>query len=145
MNRLKIQSHHRGWIGVDLDGTLAVYEGGGSYKPGVIGKPIPAMVELIKQLLDENEHDIRIMTARVWYPRKQFNETAAEREERIRRAEAAMHERHVIAQYCQELFGRTFPVTCEKDPDMVLLLDDRAQRVIQNTGQLCCDHAVEAV
>lgn len=38
---------HKGWIGVDLDGTLAHYEGWKGVEH--IGEPIPAMVERIWQ------------------------------------------------------------------------------------------------
>ena len=37
-----------GWIGVDLDGTLAKYS---TWNNGQIGDPIPAMVERVKKWL----------------------------------------------------------------------------------------------
>ena len=52
----------RGWIGVDLDGTLAEYNGWQG--PANIGAPIPAMVERVKAWLEEGR-DVRIFTARV--------------------------------------------------------------------------------
>lgn len=39
-----------GWIGVDLDGTLAEYHGWGN---GEIGDPVPAMLERVKKWLAE--------------------------------------------------------------------------------------------
>ena len=51
-----------GWIGVDLDGTLAEYDGW--VGPQHIGKPVPLMVDRVKRMLDYGE-DVRIFTARV--------------------------------------------------------------------------------
>jgi hypothetical protein len=51
-----------GWIGVDLNGTLAEYHGW--VNECHIGKPIPAMVERVRQWLDCGV-DVRIFTARV--------------------------------------------------------------------------------
>jgi hypothetical protein len=51
-----------GWIGVDLDGTLAQYgKWAGIY---YIGKPIPLMMARVKKWLAQGK-DIRIFTARV--------------------------------------------------------------------------------
>ena len=51
-----------GWIGVDLDGTLAEYLGWQGM--GHIGEPIAPMVERVKAWLAEGK-DVRIFTARV--------------------------------------------------------------------------------
>ena len=37
---------HKGWIGADLDGTLAEYHGWSA--DGSIGNPVPDMVERVK-------------------------------------------------------------------------------------------------
>ena len=50
----------RGWIGVDLDGTLARHDGNQSKR---IGEPIPAMVERVKMWLREGR-EVRLVTAR---------------------------------------------------------------------------------
>src|SRR5690349_18780615 len=50
-----------GWIGVDLDGTLAEYHGWKGVEH--IGPPIPEMVARVKQWLAEGR-DVRIFTAR---------------------------------------------------------------------------------
>ena len=51
-----------GWIGVDLDGTLAYYD---QWRGALhIGEPIPLMLERVKRWLDEGK-DVRIFTARV--------------------------------------------------------------------------------
>ena len=51
-----------GWIGIDLDGTLAEYDGWKGVEH--IGKPIPSMVERVKAWIIEGK-DVRIFTARV--------------------------------------------------------------------------------
>lgn len=110
------------WIGVDLDGTLAVYDG---FKgPGIIGDPIPLMVERVKEWLDRGK-DVRIFTARVYGLQNTYN-TARRRE-----AEIACN---AIDTFCLENFGRILPVTCTKDYGMVELWDDRAVQVVPNTG-----------
>jgi hypothetical protein len=121
-----------GWIGVDLDGTLAHYEG---WKDGKIGRPIPRMANRVKAWLDEGR-DVRIFTARAWPLRKvdstedlSFTQGSTEREKE------AIHEVINIQKWCVEHFGRKLPVTCQKDYAMVELWDDRAVQVIPNTGE----------
>jgi hypothetical protein len=108
-----------GWIGVDLDGTLAEYHG---WIPGGgIGKPIRAMVERVKKWLAEGK-DVRIFTARVF---------AAE-------ASGFEHGQHILAKiedWCLEHLGVILPITCTKDMAMIELWDDRAVQVIPNTGK----------
>lgn len=103
---------HRGWIGVDLDGTLAHYD----HWEGVehIGRPIPAMLSRIKAWLAAGK-EVRIFTARVFGPQ-------------------GVDARPYIEAYCLEHLGVVLPVTCEKDYAMVELWDDRAVQVIPNTG-----------
>jgi hypothetical protein len=56
----------KGWIGVDLDGTLAHYAGWrGSMH---VGPPIVPMLDRVKRWLAEGTYDIRIFTARVSDP-----------------------------------------------------------------------------
>lgn len=102
----------RGWIGVDLDGTLAHYT---SWNGGAIGKPIPKMVERVKKWL-RNGRVVKIMTARVAY-------NDGEQEE-------------LIKDWCKEHLGERLPVTCMKDFNMIELWDDRAIRVEKNTGEV---------
>lgn len=101
----------QGWIGVDLDGTLAQYDGWQG--PTHIGPPVPAMLERVKQWLEAGL-DVRIFTARVC--RKDF---AVE---------------YAIRQWCLEHLGQELPVTNQKDYGLVELWDDRAVGVIPNTG-----------
>jgi hypothetical protein len=112
----------RGWIGVDLDGTLAKSV---KVKTGTeIGAPIRAMVQLVKWWLAHGE-DVRIFTARV-------NPNHHEGD--------IVHLRRAIEAWCQRHLGQTLPVTYEKDWDMVLLLDDRARQVEHDTGRVICAH-----
>lgn len=53
-----------GWVGVDLDGTLAEYHG---WDDGRIGRPIEVMVRRIKLWL-ERGREVKIMTARASFP-----------------------------------------------------------------------------
>lgn len=114
-----------GWIGVDLDGTLAEYHGWP--KDGSIGNPVPAMVERVKSWLAEGK-DVRIFTARVW-PLGTANLSDLDRV-----ADAAQQSFRVEL-WCQRHLGKALPITCIKDYAMVELWDDRAVQVIQNTGE----------
>lgn len=104
-----------GWIGVDLDGTLAYYEGWQG--PTHIGPPIPAMLERVKKWR-ENGWEVRIFTARVSTPDDK------ERAEVIR----------AINAWCNAHLGAVLPITNVKDYGLVELWDDRAVQVEQNTG-----------
>lgn len=105
-----------GWIGVDLDGTLAHYSG--FIGPSDIGPPIKPMVKRVKQWLAEGV-DVRVFTARV-----------AAGQEFI----------PPIEQWCEEHIGQKLPVTNVKDFSMLELWDDRAVRVRFNQGVPCCSH-----
>jgi hypothetical protein len=110
----------RGWIGVDLDGTLAK-----SVKAQTgeeIGVPIHPMVQLVKRWLARGE-DVRIFTARVNPNRGQIN---------------AIRARRAIGAWCKCHLGQILPVTHEKDWDMVLLFDDRVRQVERDTGRVFC-------
>lgn len=105
-----------GWIGVDLDGTLAEYHG--FTRADEIGKPIHAMVEMVKRLLLEGR-DVRIFTAR-------GSIDAADR--------ALAYP--AIERWCKEHVWKVLPITFSKDIHMDVLYDDRAVRVLKNTGAL---------
>lgn len=107
---------NQGWIGVDLDGTLAYYDEWRGLEH--IGEPIPAMVERVKRWLAEGR-DVRIFTARV----SSLNGGEA------RTAYIA------IKHWCSEHLGRTLPITNEKDFGMIELWDDRAVQVRANAGE----------
>lgn len=103
------------WIGVDLDGTLARYDG---YK-GVehVGEPIPLMVALVKAFLTLGI-DVRIFTARAAYGPDAISP---------------------VIKWTIDVFGRALPVTNEKDFDMAFCIDDRAVSVKKNTGEPLVD------
>lgn len=111
---------HKGWIGVDLDGTLAHYDGWRG--PTHIGAPVPAMVERVKRWLADGR-DVRIFTARVSHDGSQ------------ERMDQAAEARGAIVRWCVIHLGRRLPITNVKDYDMVELWDDRAVHVIANTGE----------
>lgn len=113
-----------GWIGVDLDGTLAYYEG---WNNGLIGGPIPVMLARVKQWLAEG-HTVKIMTARV-YQGSQVRSTAEIEAQRSK-----------IQDWCQKHLGQRLEVTCNKDYAMIQLWDDRCVQVIPNTGELVTDY-----
>lgn len=103
-----------GWIGVDLDGTLAHYtkwEG-----DTVIGDPIPKMLSRVKRWRKEGK-EVRIFTARA-------SSEAKNVKVRIK----------AVQDWCREHIGEVLPVTCEKDLNMIALWDDRCVQVISNTG-----------
>lgn len=102
-----------GWIGVDLDGTIAHYDGWKGVEH--IGKPIPKMVERVKQWLKDGI-SVKIFTARVCHDPD---------------GEILRH----IEAWCQEHLGQILPVTNQKDFAMVELWDDRAIQIIPNTGR----------
>lgn len=108
----------KGWIGVDLDGTLAHYLGWVSVEH--IDEPIAPMVERVKRWLEEGK-DVRIFTARV-FPGSRVDEAEVV---------AVVSS---IEKWCQEHIGKVLPITCTKDFGMYELWDDRAVQVIPNTG-----------
>ncbi len=110
-----------GWIGVDLDSTLCVYEKWEG--PYVLGAPIPRMVERVKAWLAEGR-DVRIFTARM--TDLPFNRDGTAHDLGVERAS--------IEAWCQEHIGQVLPITNVKDWDMVELWDDRAIQVRPNTG-----------
>lgn len=100
-----------GWIGVDLDGTLAHYDGWKG--PAHIGKPVPLMAERVHAWLAQGQ-EVRIFTARASQPE---------------------YVRHVEA-WCKTHFGVRLAVTNTKDFGMLELWDDRCVQVQPNTGRL---------
>lgn len=99
------------WVGVDLDGTLAVYDGWKGIQH--IGEPIPAVVEYVQSLI-ESGIEVRVFTARC-----QEGTLAID----------------VIKVWCLRNIGYDLPVTDKKDFGMVFFIDDRAVAVEKNTGK----------
>ncbi len=103
-----------GWIGVDLDGTLARYDSG---QAPLIGEPIPVMMKRVKDWLDKGQ-EVKICTAR-----------AAHGEDEISRVRDWL-EQHGLG---------NLEITCQKDFYMIELWDDKAIQVKPNTGEPLVD------
>jgi hypothetical protein len=115
---------NNGWVAIDLDGTLACYDG---FKgPGIIGEPIPRMVRRVKQFLAEGQ-EVRIFTARVY-----SDGTPA------RTAEARIAYEAILT-WTEKNIGVPLKATCTKDYGMWVLYDDRAKQVVPNTGRVIGD------
>lgn len=100
-----------GWIGVDLDGTLAEYT---TWKgPEHIGAPIGPMIERVRYWM-RADIEVRIFTARASVPEYL----------------------PYVEQWLLEHGLAGLRVTCQKDFDMLQLWDDRCVRVESNTGQI---------
>lgn len=97
-----------GWIGVDLDGTLAKYD----KWDGSIGEPIPLMAERVKKWLAEGK-DVRLFTIR---------------------ADLGPEQVTLVKAWCLTHLGQELPLTATKDAAMLELWDDRAISVEMNTG-----------
>ncbi|MEM6985706.1 MAG: hypothetical protein AAF499_04125 [Pseudomonadota bacterium] len=107
-----------GWIGVDLDGTLAQFDRWRG--PDSIGLPIPAMVKRVEAWVAEGR-EVRIFTARASDPR-------------------------LIPPIKRWLKLHGLPdlkITNVKDFQMLELWDDRAVQVIHNTGRAVQPNTLE--
>ena len=103
------------WIAVDLDGTLAEYDG---FKgPTVIGAPIPAMLERVQRWHQEGR-TVLIFSSRVSHP------------------DDGEQCREAIERWCAEHLGWTPAVTATKDYRIGEFWDDRAVLVEANTGRV---------
>jgi len=114
----------QGWIGVDLDGTLAHYDGWKGTEH--VGDPIPAMLQRVQEWLEQGQK-VKIFTARVY-----CGESGEPAGDRFRDAQIA---RRVIEKWCLKHLGVILPVTCTKDFAMITLYDDRCVQVKLNTGE----------
>lgn len=101
-----MSEEHKGWIGVDLDRTLAYYD---HYRGDEhIGHPIEPMVKRVKKWVEEGK-DVRLMTARKPHP--------------------------AIRRWMSKHLGVILPITNQKDPFMIALYDDRAVAIKPNEGE----------
>lgn len=114
-----MSNNSQGWIGVDLDGTLAHYDHWRG--PDHIGAPIVPMLDRVKAWLAEGR-DVRVFTARV------SHDGTEERRQQVHEARAAIH------RWCVNHLGKVLYVTNIKDYEMLELWDDRAVQVEPNTG-----------
>ena len=99
------------WIGVDLDGTLAYYDGWKGEEH--IGKAITRMVKFVEELI-ENGQTVKIFTSRVCHD--------------------AEKSRPIIKAWLEEAGLPDLEITNVKDYGMTCLYDDRCHRVVANTG-----------
>lgn len=99
------------WVGVDLDGTLALTIG--NRDENLIGEPIPAMIERVKRWIERGIY-VKVFTARM-----------SEQPEvwRVR-----------IGNWTEKHIGTRLESTCTKDYWCVEIWDDIAVRVKRNTG-----------
>jgi hypothetical protein len=103
-----------GWVGFDLDGTLAVYDEwrGATH----IGEPIMPNVKRAQRYLQDGI-EVRIFTARA--------DGGLDLEEVT----------NAIQDWTEKHIGRRLAVTNRKDFGMIRLYDDRAIQVEFNTGR----------
>jgi hypothetical protein len=101
----------KGWIGVDLDGTLAEYHGW--IDGGQIGIAIPTMVKRVKMWLLENRQ-VKIFTARAQYT-----------------SQIPIIKKWLVDNGLPEL---EITNVKDMDMDMIELWDDRCVQVVPNTG-----------
>ncbi|EBP3998731.1 hypothetical protein S301_08560 [Salmonella enterica subsp. enterica] len=100
-----------GWIGVDFDGVLATWSPGQGKKPG---EPVDAMVERVRKWVRDG-YDVRIFTARA--------------------GDAAQVK--VITAWLKKHQLPALAVTNVKSPGLMEMWDDKAVRVVSNTGAPC--------
>lgn len=109
---LAARAEGEGYILVDLDRTLAHYEGW-NVQGNEIGAPIPAMVERVVRWLKMGR-DVRIFTARA--------------------ASGHVQDIEAVRGWCKEHIGAELPVQNWKDYHCVAIWDDLAVTVEPNTG-----------
>lgn len=109
------------WIGVDLDGVLAVHDEA-NFDPDKIGLPVPEMVARVRKWL-ERGLTVKIFTARV----DQY-QSDSDRDDVIQ----------MVRAWCKENIGQALPVVNTKDRYMIELWDDRSVSVRINTGEFSC-------
>lgn len=101
-----------GWIGVDLDGTLA-HDGGWNGDPNQIGEPVPEMLQRVRDWLNQGRR-VKIFTARATVPQNI----------------------PPIRDWMRKHGLPELEVTNVKDFALIEVWDDRAVEVITNTGRV---------
>lgn len=131
-----------GWIGFDLDGTLAKYDKWEGIDK--IGEPIKPMVDLIKKLNAEGKK-VKILTARV-APRANTETKArpvssplANVSPYLEKSPELWTAREFIEYWCLSNLGFIPEITHEKDHLMLTMYDDRCKQVVPNKGVIVED------
>jgi hypothetical protein len=106
-----------GWIGVDLDATLAEHDRG--RWTDEIGEPVPKMVQRVKRWIYDGK-TVKILTAR-----GSVGSMSEQYEQLVK-----------IYDWIKKHIGLPIEVTCKKDPHMIQLYDDRVVKVEANEGEL---------
>lgn len=122
-----------GWIGFDLDGTLATYDGWKGIDH--IGKPVKPMVDLITKLHRQGRR-VKILTARVT-PRPLEDGTVQEQYVTVPDGDGGatkQYARQYIQDWCHFNLGFVPEIVYAKDHLMLELYDDRVKQVEPNTG-----------
>lgn len=107
----------KGWIGVDLDGTLAIRKPGDD--PMQIGEPIGPMVRRVMNWLQQGRK-VKIFTARM-HPGFPPDPKAF---------------KAVLDEWCLRHLGTKMEAAYCKDPCMDALWDNQCFHVESNTGRL---------
>jgi len=106
----------KGWIGFDLDGTLAIkdFENGNfpDDKVPPIGEPIESMINIVKEYINKGEN-VKIFSARVSHGSGEIDK---------------------IKSWCLKHIGIELDATNVKDPMCKKIYDDIAVQVIKNKG-----------
>lgn len=125
----------RGWIGVDLDGTLAKRT---DWTKGVgVGEPVPAMVQRVQDMLEDG-WEVRILTARVAVT-GEYSPISKHYADPM----FADQQTKLIQDWCLKHIGQVLPVTAQKDFKMEALFDDRCIQVIPDEGILVGTYPLE--
>ena len=113
-----------GWIGVDLDGTLALTVS----NTREIGAPIAPMLARVHDWLDQGI-EVRIVTARVGASGVTLRDGTVDDQCNAER------QRALVGAWCVEHIGQSLPITHGKDVMLIELWDDRAVQVERDTGK----------
>ena len=113
-----------GWIGVDLDGTLALTVS----NTREIGAPIAPMLARVHDWIDQGL-EVRIVTARVGASGVTLRDGTVDDQCNAER------QRALIGAWCVEHIGQSLPITHGKDVMLIELWDDRVVQVERDTGK----------
>lgn len=97
---------NKGWIAVDLDGTLAEP----FHSISEIGPPQPIIVHHVKKLIYSDGEEVRIFTSRI----SELNPTKRRVQELL------------IQQWCLKHLGVILPITATKSSGIKMIIDDLA-------------------